>query len=75
MRAALLKPNRELCTGRICTLRGKFDDLTAPYLGESDRDALAEALLSLDQCSDMRALLALTRSRPDTRLRAAGSDD
>jgi 2-methylcitrate dehydratase PrpD len=56
-------------------MRGKFDDLTAPYLSESDRDALAGALLDLDGCTDLRALLARTRSRPDARLRVAGSDD
>ncbi len=56
-------------------MRAKFDDLTAPYLSEGDRDGLAGALLELDRCTDLRALLARTRSRPDTRLRVAGSDD
>ena len=45
-------------------------------LSERDRrDALAGALLRLDECTDMRGLLALTRSPRDTHLRAAGSDD
>jgi hypothetical protein len=56
-------------------MRAKFDDLTGPYLNAGERDALASALLHLDQCTDMRALLALTRRREDTLLRAAGSDD
>jgi 2-methylcitrate dehydratase PrpD len=56
-------------------MRGKFDDLTRPYLSETERDTLAGALLRLDECTDMRALLALTRSPRDTHLRAAGSDD
>ena len=56
-------------------MRGKFDDLTGPYLNETDRDALAGALLHLDECSDMRALLALTHPSHSAPLRAAGSDD
>jgi len=57
------------------TMRAKFDDLAAPYLDEADRDALAGALLRLDECTDLTALLALTRSKPDAHLRVAGSDD
>ena len=56
-------------------MRGKFDDLTSPYLNETDRDALAGALLHLDECTDMRALLALTHPSQSAPLRAAGSDD
>jgi len=56
-------------------MRAKFDDLTGPYLDESERDALAGALLSLDDCRNLSALLALTRSKPDAHLRVAGSDD
>ncbi len=60
-------------------MRAKFDDLTSPYLGEADRGALAGELLSLDTCTDVRALLALTRTRRDSHqgapLRVAGSDD
>ena len=56
-------------------MRGKFDDLTGPYLNETDRDALAGALLHLDECTDMRALLALTHPSQSAPLRAAGSDD
>jgi 2-methylcitrate dehydratase PrpD len=56
-------------------MRAKFDDLTGPYLDVPDRDALANALLSLDECTDLRALLALTRPQRDTHLRVAGSDD
>jgi 2-methylcitrate dehydratase PrpD len=56
-------------------MRAKFDDLTGPYLGESDRERLAGALLGLDACTDLPSVLALTRSTPDTHLRVAGSDD
>ncbi len=56
-------------------MRAKFDDLTGPYLGEADRDALAGALLSLDECTDLGCLLAATRSRQAAHLKAAGSDD
>jgi hypothetical protein len=57
------------------TMRAKFDDLTGPYLDETDRDTLAGALLRLDECTDLPTLLALTRSKPDSHLRVAGSDD
>ncbi len=57
------------------TMRAKFDDLTGPYLDETDRDTLAGALLGLDECRDFAALLALTRSKSDAHLRVAGSDD
>jgi 2-methylcitrate dehydratase PrpD len=56
-------------------MRAKFDDLTGPYLDQAGRDALADALLHLDECRDMRGLLALTRQRQDAHLRATGSDD
>jgi hypothetical protein len=56
-------------------MRAKFDDLTGPYLDETDRDTLAGALLRLDECTDLPTLLALTRSKPDSHLRVAGSDD
>jgi len=59
----------------VAEMRGKFDDLTGPYLDAPARDALANALLSLDDCTDLRALLALTRPQPDAHLRVAGSDD
>jgi 2-methylcitrate dehydratase PrpD len=56
-------------------MRAKFDDLTGPYLNNSERDRLADALLHLDACTDMRGLLALTRPDPGAHLRAAGSND
>jgi 2-methylcitrate dehydratase PrpD len=59
----------------VAQMRGKFDDLTGPYLSQIDRDALAGALLRLDECTDMRGLLALTRSPHNAPLRAAGSHD
>jgi 2-methylcitrate dehydratase PrpD len=56
-------------------MRAKFDDLTRPYLDEAARDGLADALLNLDACTDLRALLARTRSDPGAHLKVAGSDD
>ena len=56
-------------------MRAKFDDLTSPYLGQAERDDLAAALLQLDACTDLPALLALTRQTEDAHLRVAGSDD
>ena len=56
------------------TMRAKFDDLTGPYLDETGRDRLAGALLQLGECTDLRALLALTRANQEA-LRVVGSDD
>ena len=56
-------------------MRAKFDDLTSPYLGQMQRDDLAAALLQLDACTDLPALLARTRQTKDAHLRVAGSDD
>ena len=56
-------------------MRAKFDELTGLYLDDGNRDALATAILTLDACTDMRGLLALTRSHEDAHLRVAGSDD
>jgi 2-methylcitrate dehydratase PrpD len=66
------EPENFLSAGEM---RAKFDDLTGPYLNEGERDALAGALLRLDECTNMRGLLALTRRRQDSHLRVAGSDD
>ena len=41
-------------------LRAKFDDLTGPYLAADDRDALANALLSLEQADDTGSVLRLS---------------
>ena len=46
-----------------------------PWVKPYERDRLADALLHLDACTDMRGLLALTRPDPSAHLRAAGSDD
>lgn len=42
-------------------LRAKFDGLTGPYLTARRRDELANAILALEQATDMGALLRLTR--------------
>jgi len=42
-------------------LRAKFDGLAAPYLSAPRRDALARALLALDEAKDIGTVLQLTR--------------
>ena len=42
-------------------LKAKFDGLAAPYMGANRRDALAEALLAIDEAEDVAALLRMTR--------------
>jgi 2-methylcitrate dehydratase PrpD len=54
-------------------LRAKFDGLTAPYLSQSRRDALAAALLTLEDASDIGAVLRLTRPEPAQERRIAGA--
>ena len=55
-------------------LRAKFDGLAGPYLSAPQRDQLANAILALEQCKDIGALLRL--ARPDgtreRRVAAAG---
>jgi 2-methylcitrate dehydratase PrpD len=53
--------------------RSKFDDLVSPYLDADQRNALTDALLSLDKASSVGTMLALTRSEPSA-LRVAGED-
>ena len=53
--------------------RSKFDDLVSPYLDPARREALATALLTLDQATSVGPMLELTRSEPAA-LRAAGED-
>jgi 2-methylcitrate dehydratase PrpD len=52
-------------------LRAKFDGLVAPYLHSSRRDALASALLGLEQAKDIGAVLSLTV--PETARRVAAA--
>lgn len=52
-------------------LRAKFDGLTAPYLSATRRDALASALLALEEAKDIGALLRLTRIGETSARRAA----
>ena len=54
-------------------LRAKFDGLAAPYLSQRRRDALANALLALEQAKDMSALLRLTRPEETSRRRAVAA--
>jgi 2-methylcitrate dehydratase PrpD len=52
-------------------LRAKFDGLVAPYLDSSRRDALAAALLALEQVRDIGAALSLTAPESERRAAAA----
>ena len=42
-------------------LKAKFDGLAAPYMGANRRDALAEALLAIDEADDVAGVLRMTR--------------
>ena len=53
--------------------RSKFDDLVSPYLKPEQRDALSDALLSLDGAASVGEMLSLTRSEPSA-LRMVGED-
>jgi 2-methylcitrate dehydratase PrpD len=53
--------------------RSKFDDLVSPYLDPARRDALSDALLSLDKAGSVAEMLELTRSGPP-RARMVGED-
>lgn len=55
----------------LAELRAKFDGLTAPYLNASQRDALATALLELEDAEDVSAVLRLS-SQGQPVLAAAG---
>jgi 2-methylcitrate dehydratase PrpD len=52
-------------------LRAKFDGLVAPYLAEHRREALARALLAVDEARDVGAVLRLTRPDAAPARRAA----
>ena len=42
-------------------LKAKFDGLAAPYMGANRRDALADALLTIDEAEDVAGVLCMTR--------------
>jgi 2-methylcitrate dehydratase PrpD len=52
-------------------LRAKFDGLAAPYLSPARRDAVANALLTIEQANDIGAVLRLTRPEQAGAQRAA----
>ncbi|MBI3916982.1 MAG: MmgE/PrpD family protein [Betaproteobacteria bacterium] len=52
-------------------LRAKFDGLAGPYLSAPRREALAQALLALDEAQDIGALLRLARPDETSGRRAA----
>ena len=57
-------------------LRGKFDALVEPYLSPDRADALAGAILALDDAADIGSVMRLTRPDEATapRIVAAGED-
>ena len=55
-------------------LKAKFDGLAAPYLGANRRDALAEALLAIDEANDVAEILRMTRPVEPESATAAGDD-
>jgi len=42
--------------------RSKFDDLSAPYLGEAERSRLADALMTLEAANSIAAICAMSRA-------------
>ena len=55
-------------------LKAKFDALAAPWLGANRRDALAEALLAIDEADDVAEILRMTRPVEPETTAAAGDD-
>lgn len=56
-------------------LRAKFEDLVGPYLSPERIEALAGALLSLDEARDIGGLLRLARADGVPPLKVAAGDD
>jgi 2-methylcitrate dehydratase PrpD len=57
-------------------LKAKFDGLAAPYMGANRRDALAQALLAIDEADDVAEILRMTRPvETDTVASGAAGDD
>ena len=56
-------------------VRAKFESLARPCLSARRIDALAQALMSLDEASDVGALLSLTRGAGAPPLKMAAGDD
>ena len=56
-------------------LKAKFDGLAAPYMGANRRDALAEALLAIDEAGDVAEILRMTRPVESDSAAAAAGDD
>ena len=56
-------------------LKAKFDGLAAPWMGANRRDALAEALLAVDEADDVAEILRMTRPVETAEAAAAGAGD
>ncbi|HEY5701751.1 MAG TPA: MmgE/PrpD family protein [Gammaproteobacteria bacterium] len=56
-------------------LRAKFDGLTAPYLSDARRDALAKTLLSFDKVDDVHAVLQSSLPESGAALKVATGGD
>lgn len=67
------EPGNFLTTGE---LRAKFDGLTAPYLSDARRDALAKTMLAFDKVDDVAAALKSSLPESAAALKVAtGGDD
>ena len=55
-------------------LKAKFDGLAAPYMGANRREALAEALLAIDEADGVAEILRMTRPVAPDSVAAAGDD-
>ena len=56
-------------------LKAKFDGLAAPWMGANRRDALAEALLAIDEASDVTTILHMTRPIEPVTVAAGAAGD
>ena len=56
-------------------LKAKFDALVAPYMGANRRDALAQAMLAIEEAEDVAEILHMTRPVEPAEVAAAGAGD
>ena len=54
-------------------LKAKFDALVAPYMGANRRDALAQAMLAIEEADDVAEILHMTRPVEPAEVAAAGA--
>ena len=56
-------------------LKAKFDALVAPYMGANRRDALAQAMLAIEEAEDVAEILRMTHPVEPAEVAAAGAGD